>query len=61
MCYICDIGPSAFAEHINITVCGAGRFTTAINIKVLVHLNFPMEKKNEQIVLLRNFVHSTDV
>lgn len=61
MWYICDIGPSAFAEHINITVCGAGRFTIAINIKVLVHLNFPMEKKNEQIVLLRNFVHSTDV
>lgn len=35
----------SFAEYINITVCGAGRFTIAINIKVLVHLrNFPMKK-----------------
>lgn len=49
MWYICDIGPSAFAEHISITVCGAGRFTTAINIKVLVHLNFPMEKKTNKL------------
>lgn len=52
----------SFAEYINITVCGADRFTIAINIKVLVHLgNFPMKKKNVQIALLRRFVHGTDV
>ena len=62
MWYICEIGPSAFAEHVNITVCGAGRFTIAVNIKVLVHFrNFPMKKKNVQILLMCRFVHSTDV
>lgn len=46
----------SFAEYINITVCGADRFTIAINIKVLVHLgNFPVKKKKRTNRSLASF------